>query len=101
MENSVLLIGLLVSIGIPLSLLWVKSRQGNGSVFAPADRVMSAGRQSTHTAQQHLESQLLTKLRGDREAMERLLKYEQKRFPSEDRARLLQRAINRWLDDNR
>lgn len=48
-----------------------------------------------------LYQKLLTKSRGDRNLVERLIEYERQRSPRSNRADLLQSAIYRWERDRR
>ena len=51
--------------------------------------------------EQPLYQDLLTKARGDRALVERLIAAEQRRTPQATRLELLQHAIYRWERDNR
>lgn len=93
----------LVALFTGLATLVVLNRKGVTNYSNPPnDAGKIANTAWTRRAnEQRLEAQLLTMLRGDKEAMIRLVGYEQKRFPGGDRSQLLQRVIDRWLYDNR
>lgn len=99
MDSLIFLVILLISCVI----LLVLNRRGMTSYSTPPTNAPKTviDKRTTRTNEERLEAQLLTMLRGDKEAMIRLVRYEQKRFPGEARSQSLQRVIDRWIYDNR
>jgi hypothetical protein len=62
----------------------------------PADELFEAS-----INQARLFNDLLTKVGGDRTAVERLIAYERSQLPQGNRTLWLERAIQRWARDNR